>query len=167
MAIRTANAIGKSYSIYAPVILPPRTTSLHIGYSVLSLSVPERARSRYRLLGSDKDKEWQDGASRVEARYDNLGPGAYTFQVVARNNDGVWSEAGASLNFTIQPAFYQTIWFRLFYVLAAVGLLWALHRFRLRQIAAAMSARFDERVGRADADRARFPRYPAADPSGQ
>ncbi len=122
----------------------PHTSSLRIGYSVLSFSVPERVRSRYRLLGSEK--EWHEEGSRVEALYKNLEPGTYTFQVLARNNDGIWSEAGASLNVTIQPAFYQTVWFRLFYVLAGVVLLWALYRLRLRQIAPTMGARFDERL---------------------
>ncbi|MEI9975870.1 MAG: two-component regulator propeller domain-containing protein [Ignavibacteriota bacterium] len=144
VAIREANANGKLYSIYAPVVLPPYTTSIRIGYSVLNFSATERARSRYRLLGSDK--EWQDGGSRVDAPYHKLGPGAYTFQVVARNNDGVWNEAEAALSFTIQPAFYQTAWFQLFYVVAGAGFLWLIYRLRLRQIAASMGARFDERL---------------------
>jgi signal transduction histidine kinase/ligand-binding sensor domain-containing protein len=144
VAIRNATANGKSYSVNVPVMLPAHTTSLHIGYSVLSFPLPEKARSRYRLLGSDE--EWQDGGSRVDAPFNKLGPGRYTFQVVACNNDGIWNEAGASLNFTIQPAFYQTIWVRLFYALVGVALLWAIYRLRLRQIAATMGARFDERL---------------------
>lgn len=144
VAIRNANANGKSYSVSAPMTFPPYTTSLRIGYSVLSLSVPERARSRYRLL--QFEKEWHEEGSRVDARYENLEPGQYTFQVIARNNDGVWNDAGASLNFTIQPAFYQTVWFQLFYVLVGAMVLWAIYRLRLRQIAAAMGARFDERL---------------------
>ena len=104
-------------SLYAPISLPPHTTDLSIGYSVLSFPIPERVRSRYRLLGFDK--EWQDGGSRVEAAYKNLKPGRYTFQVMGRNNDGVWNMVGSSLDFTIQPAFYQTVWFQLFYILPA------------------------------------------------
>ena len=42
---------------------------------------------RYRLLGFEK--EWQDGGNREEVPYNNLGPGGYTFQVIACNNDGV------------------------------------------------------------------------------
>jgi signal transduction histidine kinase len=105
-------------------------------------------RSRYRLLGYDK--EWHDGGSRVDAPYDHLGPGRYTFRVVARNNDGVWNEAGASLDFTIQPAFYQTAGFQLLYVLAGAILVWLLYRLRLRHVAGIIKqraeARADERV---------------------
>jgi signal transduction histidine kinase/ligand-binding sensor domain-containing protein len=144
IAIRNVIANGRSYSIYVPISLSPHTTNLRIGYSVLSFPIPERVRSRYRLQGYDK--EWHDGGSRVDAPYYNIGPGHYTFQVVARNNDGVWNDAGASLEFTIQPAFYQTAWFRLLYVLVGAILVWLLYRLRLRQVATAMSARFDERL---------------------
>ncbi len=144
VAIRNAIVNGRSYSVHGPVILPPHTTSLRIGYSVLSLSVPERARSRYRLLESEKG--WHDGGSRVEASYDNLGPGRYTFQVVARNSDGVWNKTETPLNFTIQPAFYQTIWFQLFYVLGGALLIWLLYRLRLRQVTGRVQLRYSERL---------------------
>jgi len=148
IAIRDVTANGRSYSIYVPIALPSHTADLRIGYSVLSFPIPERVRSRYRLVGYDK--EWHDGGSRVDAPYDNLGPGRYTFQVVARNNDGVWNEAGGSLEFTIRPAFYQTAWFKLLYVLAVAILVWLLYRLRLRQVAGLIKqraeARADERV---------------------
>jgi signal transduction histidine kinase len=148
IAIRNVIANGISHSIYVPITLPAHTPDLHIGYSVLSLPIPERVRSRYRLLGYDK--EWHDGGNRVDALYDNLGPGHYTFQVVASNNDGVWNKAGTSLAFTIQPAFYQTAWFRLFYVLAGAIFVWFLYRLRLRHVAGIIrqraEARADERV---------------------
>jgi ligand-binding sensor domain-containing protein len=144
VAIRSVNANGKSWSVFTPIALPPYTTSLRIGYSVLSFSVPERVRSRYRLLESET--EWHDAGSRAEARYDTLGPGRYTFQVMARNNDGVWNKEEASLNFTIQPAFHQTFWFRCLYAVVGVTVLWAIYRLRLRRMAAAMGVRFDERL---------------------
>jgi signal transduction histidine kinase/ligand-binding sensor domain-containing protein len=144
VAIRNVVANGKSYSVHAPITLPPRTTILRIGYSVLSFPIPERALSRYRLLGADK--EWQDAGSRVEASYKNLGPGKYTLQVLARNNDGVWNMDGASLDFTIKPAFYQTVWFRIFYILSAAFLIWILYRLRLRQVTARVKLRYAERL---------------------
>ncbi|HEX4319919.1 MAG TPA: two-component regulator propeller domain-containing protein [Acidobacteriaceae bacterium] len=148
IAIRNVTANGRSYPIYVPITLPPHTANLRIGYSVLSFPIPERVRSRYRLLGNDK--EWHDGGNRVDASFDNLGPGRYTLQVVAGNNDGVWNEAGVSLEFTIQPAFYQTPWFRLLYVVAIVALVWLIYRLRLRRVAGIIKqraeARADERV---------------------
>jgi signal transduction histidine kinase/ligand-binding sensor domain-containing protein len=124
--------------------LPINTTNLHIDYSAGSLTVPERVQFRYKLEGSDH--EWQDVGTRREALYTNLGPGHYTFRVIASNNDGVWNTGGASVKFTIPPAFYQT---RLFYTLcglAAVALLAGLYRVRVRQVAAQVRGRLEARL---------------------
>jgi PAS domain S-box-containing protein len=112
--------------------LPPRTTDLQIGYTALSLSVPEKVRFRYELEGVDKD--WQDAGTRREAFYTRLGPGEYHFRVIACNNDGVWNEEGAHLDFNIAPAWYQTTWFRGLYVLAFFTLLWAGYQMRVHQL---------------------------------
>ncbi|WP_433974822.1 triple tyrosine motif-containing protein [Tunturiibacter lichenicola] len=87
---------------------------------------------RYRLEGVDKD--WQDAGTRREAFYDRLGPGKYRFRVIACNNDGVWNEDGAHLDFKIAPAWYQTTWFRLLYVAAFLAFLWGLYQLRVHQL---------------------------------
>ena len=43
-------------------------------------------------------------------------------------------EEGARLDFNIAPAWYQTIWFRGFYVLAFFTLLWGMYQMRIRQL---------------------------------
>jgi hypothetical protein len=121
--IRSVRANGRQAGSLTNLALPPRTTNLQISYTALSLSVPEKVRFRYRLEGVDKD--WQDVGTRREAFYTRLGPGKYHFRVIACNNDGVWNEEGAHLDFNIAPAWYQTIWFRGLYVLAFFTLLWA------------------------------------------
>jgi signal transduction histidine kinase len=77
----------------------------------------------------------------------NLKPGTYTFHVIACNNDGIWNESGASLNFTILPAWYQTVWFRFACIAIFALVLWALYRLRLRQVDRQYSTRLEERVG--------------------
>ena len=124
--------------------LPIYTTNLHIDYSAGSLTVPERVQFRYKLEGSDR--EWQDVGTRREALYTNLGPGHYTFRVVASNNDGVWNTTGASVQFTIPPAFYQTRWFYALCGLACVALLAGLYRVRVRQVAAQVRGRLEARL---------------------
>jgi signal transduction histidine kinase len=120
------------------------TNSLQIEYSAGSLTIPERVRFRHKLDGLDSD--WQDAGTRREALYTNLGPGRYTFRVAAANNDGVWNEAGASIAFTIPPAFYQTRWFYALCALGCLGLLAALYRARVRQIASQVRGRLEERL---------------------
>jgi PAS domain S-box-containing protein len=130
--IRSVKANGKQISSLTNLVLPPRTTDLQISYTALSLSVPEKVRFRYRLQGVDKD--WQDAGTRREAFYTRLGPGTYHFRVIACNNDGVWNEEGARLDFRIAPAWYQTIWFRAFCVLAFFALLWGVYQMRVRRL---------------------------------
>jgi len=63
-----------------------------------------------------RDTRWEEPGTRRQAFYNDLRPGHYRFRVIACNNDGVWNEAGATLEFNILPAFYQTKWFVLFCV---------------------------------------------------
>jgi PAS domain-containing protein len=125
-------ANGRQARSLTNLALPPRTTDLQIGYTALSLSVPEKVRFRYRL--EEVDKDWQDAGTRREAFYTRLGPGQYHFRVIASNNDGVWNEAGASLSFVIAPTYYQTTWFRGLYVLAFFTLLWGIYQMRVHQL---------------------------------
>ena len=100
---------------------------------------------QYKLEGYDRD--WQDAGTRRQAFYSNLPPRNYTFRVKACNNSGVWNEAGASLDFSIAPAYYQTTWFRVSCMAAFLLFLWVLHRLRLRRLAYQFNMRLEERVG--------------------
>jgi signal transduction histidine kinase/ligand-binding sensor domain-containing protein len=142
--IRSVRANGRQAGSLTNLVLPPRTTDLQIGYTALSLSVPEKVRFRYRLEGVDND--WQDAGTRREAIYTRLGPGEYRFRVIACNNDGVWNEVGAAWSFSIAPTFYQTVWFRTLLALAGIGVMWLLYRERLRQITARADLRYAERL---------------------
>jgi len=137
-------ADGKSYSPTSPITLPALTRDLQIDYTALSFVMPQRMGFRYRLEGRDKD--WEDPGLRRQVFYSDLPPGSYRFRVIASNNDGVWNETGAALDFKVAAAWYQTIWFRSLCFIAGLLLLWAIYRLRVRRIAAAMKARFDERL---------------------
>ena len=130
--IRSVRADGKEPGLLKNLVLPPRTTDLQISYTALNLSAPERVRFRYRL--EEVDKDWQDAGTRREAFYTRLGPGKYHFRVIACNNDGVWNEEGARLDFNIAPAWYQTIWFRGLYLLAFFTMLWGIYQARIHQL---------------------------------
>jgi signal transduction histidine kinase len=121
---------------------PPRR--LTFAYSGLCLRDPDRVRFRYRLDGYDKN--WSDSTAAHEATYTKLEPGSYRFRVTACNNSGVWNEADAFLDFSVAPAYYQTIWFRSLCVAAFWALLWGLYQLRLRQVAQQFNMRLEERV---------------------
>jgi signal transduction histidine kinase len=131
-------------SASSPVTLAASTHTVEIDYTALSLSIPERVEFRYKLEGVDKD--WQNVGARRQAFYTSLGPGPYRFRVIACNNDGVWNDVGAALDFSVAPAWYQTRWFLALWIVTAIFIVWAVYRLRMRQLARAMSARFDERL---------------------
>jgi signal transduction histidine kinase/ligand-binding sensor domain-containing protein len=143
VSIRSLAADGVLHAPGVPIELKERTTRVEIDYTATSLTLAERNRFRYRLEGVDAD--WQEAGTRRQAFYTNLGPGAYRFHVTAANNDGVWNEHGASLEFSIAPTFFQTPWFLWLCVVAAFGTLWLLYLLRLRQIAQHIRTRLHER----------------------
>ncbi len=124
--------------------LRPGTRNLQFEYAALSLAAPERVQFRYKLEGYDDD--WRGPVSAREVTYTNLPPRNYRFRVIACNSDGVWNEDGASLNFTLIPASYQTNWFRILCLVSAVLVVWVSYRLRVLQISKAITARFDERL---------------------
>jgi signal transduction histidine kinase/ligand-binding sensor domain-containing protein len=144
VTIWSISAGGVQYPAGLPPQLPPHTSNLRIDYTAGSLTIPERVRFRYKLEGFDR--EWQDAANRREVFYTNVGPGRYTFRVIAANNDGVWNTTGASLSFTIAPAFYQTTWFYGLSVLLCLVLLRLLYLVRIRQVSAHVRGRLEERL---------------------
>ena len=112
--------------------LPALAHDIQIDYTSPSLAVPKKVKFRYRLDGSDRT--WQDAGTRRQAFYTNLRPGQYRFTVAASNEDGIWNMQEATLQFSVAPAWFQTIWFRSLCVLAFFLLLWCLYQMRLRQV---------------------------------
>lgn len=110
----------------------PLVRDLEIDYTALSFVAPEKVLFRYKLEGLDHD--WHDIGNRRQVIYTNLPPRNYRFRVVACNNSGVWNEAGAFLDFSIAPVYYQTTWFRALLAAAFLALLWAVYQVRVRQL---------------------------------
>ncbi|MBB3221995.1 sensor histidine kinase [Pseudoduganella umbonata] len=145
--VQSLRTRGGNWNAVQGMTLAPGTTGIEIHYAATALSIPERVRFRYRLVGVDQ--EWQEPQAERAARYTNLGPGDYRFQVLAANEDGVWNEKGATLDFHIAPTVWQTAWFRGTVIFAIVSLLFALYRWRIaaaaRRAAEKTAARTEER----------------------
>ena len=101
-------------------------------FTSLSYIAPPKVRFKYRLSGIDND--WIDAGAEREAIYTNLPKGSYTFNVIASNNDGVWNEKGASLNFNVEPYFYQTIFFYVLVIICIGLIIWGIFVWRLHNI---------------------------------
>ena len=143
IAIEQLFVDNQSIPLTPKVTLSPGIARLDFYYTALSFIAPENVRFKYKLEGFDSN--WIDGGGRRVASYTNLRPGNYKFRVIAANNDGVWNESGAALDFYLQPRFYQTNWFYLFCVLLLALTAWQLYRLRVRRIALQFRAVLAER----------------------
>ena len=134
---------NQSVPLTQKLTLSPSTSRLDFYYTALSFIAPENVRFKYKLEGFDDN--WIDGGARRVASYTNLRPGKYKFRVIAANNDGVWNESGATVDFYLQPRFYQTYWFYLVCILLLALTAWQLYRLRVRRMASQFRAVLDER----------------------
>ncbi len=137
-------ADGVAVDATQPVRLRPLTRDIEIDYTALSLAEPRKVLFRYRLEGFDSG--WRDAGTRRQAFYTNLRPHAYRFRVLACNNDGVWNESGATLDFDLLPAFYQTRSFLLLCAVVLIILAWGAYRLRVWQVTTQLHERFEERL---------------------
>lgn len=126
---KTINFYGKS-----KITLDPNPQNIYIKFTALSYQFPEGVKFKIRLDGFHKPDEWFEplGNNRF-VEYTNLPPGDYAFRVKAANSDGVWNEEVASLDFTIKPSFFQTIWFYVALVIVILALIAGYIRYRTAQ----------------------------------
>ncbi len=105
--------------------VPPAPSRVVIDYTSPSHAAATKMRFRYRLEGFDEG--WVDAGGRRQAVYTNLGPGDYTFRVVANDGHRDWSGIGPSWSFSIRPHLHETPWFLAMLallVLAAAAFAW-------------------------------------------
>jgi diguanylate cyclase (GGDEF)-like protein len=114
--------------------VPPGTQRLDIRYTALGLRAPERVTFRYLLEGYDRT--WVDAGPNRVAHYTKLAPGAYTFRVIATNEDGVRSTGEARLGVTVDPRWFETWWARLLALALIAAAVWGAMRLRLTAVRA-------------------------------
>ena len=110
-----------------------------VRYSTLTFARESSTLFRYRLAPLFED--WRETQQR-ELQFDGLPPGAYRFEVLARDGWGRWSTAPAIFSFQVRPPWWRTGWFVALIFLTPTTMVAMLWRFR----AAAMRRRERELV---------------------
>lgn len=95
-------------------------------FTALNFLSAQKNTFRYKLKGFDKD--WYT-TPKQEATYSNLRPGTYTFHLNVANNDGKWSPVTTTLEIEILPAWYQTAWARIVFILLLAGIAYTVFKF--------------------------------------
>jgi signal transduction histidine kinase len=142
--VQGISADGRALELGPSLRIPAPHRKITVSYAGLTLSVPERVRFRVRLDGFDRD--WSEPVASTDATYTNLAPGSYRFRVIASNSDGLWNSSESAVPFEIEPAFWQTWWFRLSCVLALGSAVLVLLRLRTIRLTRRLNARFEERL---------------------
>tara|TARA_R110001592_G_scaffold75691_2_gene229064 strand:- start:4071 stop:7232 length:3162 start_codon:yes stop_codon:yes gene_type:complete len=125
-------ALGTTLSKLTELTLEYTEQLISFEYVGLNYADPESTRYKYRLKGFDE--EWIDAGKSRRATYTNLPAGSYQLQIIAGNNDNIWSEPGLSLDITVKPAPWNTWWAYLLYAVLIALLLLAYSRFLNRKL---------------------------------
>lgn len=144
VAIDAVIADEQIYAALPTLTIGPQIHTVTINYTAPSFVAPQKIRFRYRLVGFDKN--WNEVGTRRQAVYTQLPPGHYHFQVTAYDDDRTSNPPTASLDLSVLPAFYQTLWFEGVCVVAALAAGWLAFRARVRESAKRMQLRYEARL---------------------
>ncbi|MEO5643781.1 MAG: two-component regulator propeller domain-containing protein [Bacteroidia bacterium] len=131
-------SITGMHLFYSDTLLTPgqeleySENSLTFEYVGICLTNPFKVRYRYKLDGWET--EYSPPTSERLARYSNLPPGKYTFDVISCNNEGLWTPEPATFSFVINTPFWKRSWFWLLLTGVSIFILSAAIVYRIRQI---------------------------------
>ncbi len=114
------------------ITLSYKQTVFTFEFAALDYASTDRKQYAYYLDGFDN--EWNYIGSHNSATYTNLPAGTYHIKLKYRNSAGLWSPVTSPLAVIIVPPFWDTWWFKVLGAIFAVGLIYALFKFRVRVI---------------------------------
>ena len=91
------------------VHLFPPDNSFEISFSALDYQSQNKIYYFHRIV--ELDDKIKVGLVNRNAKYSNLDPGKYTFEVWCTNRDNTWSSEHTFLTIHIHPPFFKTTWF--------------------------------------------------------
>ena len=103
--------IDKHISYVKNIVLKYQQNSISFHYQGLDLANSDKITYACKLDGFDKN--WINAGQKMEANYTNLEPGKYTFRVKAKYEDGEWGKKEISVELSILPVWWMTIWFKI------------------------------------------------------
>lgn len=131
-SVSTAETDSDTLNIFMRSLsVPSDASQVTINFSAVNYTGPEKVRFQYKLL--PVSTQWENGGHEAFLNLVGIGPGTYTLQVRASNEDGVWSEP-VEMSIHWQPRWYQTWWFKVLLVVLFLAIIWGLVRMRLHQL---------------------------------
>ncbi|HKK74619.1 MAG TPA: two-component regulator propeller domain-containing protein [Saprospiraceae bacterium] len=112
--------LGSHISYAKAISLKHWQNYLSFEFAALEYLNPSKSIYQYRLKGLQEDWLTASAEYRI-ASYTNLAPGKYTFQVMAGNTEGAWSDQPAEIEIFISPPWWNTPWAFLLYAFVLAG----------------------------------------------
>lgn len=124
------DTVNYPYGIPKGLELPYNQNSLSFSYA--SGDLFNRDQLTYRFILDGDDEDWNYAAATTKTKnYYNLKPGQYTFKVSARGFNNTWS-ATDTLEFQINPPWWQTWWAYLLFLFIFGAVVWSFVAYRSR-----------------------------------
>lgn len=122
-------------SVEQPVtklILDHNQTNFGFKFSSDNYLIPGKNRFRYRLKGYD-DRWTETDASERSAYYSKVSPGEYIFEVLAANNDGIWSDTPTCITIKRLPTPWLSRKAYILYLLFLILIIYMIIRYYYKQ----------------------------------
>ncbi|WP_400070491.1 two-component regulator propeller domain-containing protein [Zobellia russellii] len=94
-----------------------------VGFEFASLHLLHPLSNHYKCKLVGIDDNWIELKNKRSINYGNLPKGIYSFQLMATNNDGVWNKVPLTIDLEILPAWYNTWYMMLFWVLLTLTII--------------------------------------------
>ncbi|MFC2086238.1 two-component regulator propeller domain-containing protein, partial [Bacteroidota bacterium] len=129
------------------LVLKHNQNVISLEYAAMHYSNPDQIEYAYKLEGIE-DK-WQYVGNKNTVNYSGLAPGDYTFNLKAKNCDGIWSKEDLQLKITILPPWWRTIIAYISYVVLLLIIIYSYIKYRekaLRQEKKILEQKVEERT---------------------
>lgn len=107
--------------------------NIEIDFSSLNYAFPDKIKYAYKMEGVDDDWVYVRG-DRQFAFYNQLPKGKRTFYLKTTDTNGLWSNYIAEIQVSKEPAFYETWWAYMFYVVLVILSLYLFFRRMKRRL---------------------------------
>ncbi|AXE18306.1 hypothetical protein DR864_11390 [Runella rosea] len=134
--------------------LSAEDNTFSIDYSAIDFFSSGQNTYQYRLVGLDD--QWINADGQTTARFGQVPPGSYTFELKVANNDGIWNNTPRQLRIVVPPPMTGTLWFRALMILLLLAGLYGLYRYQLFQVYQKQRLELEVTMKTQEAERQRF-----------
>ena len=113
-------------------------------FAALDFKAPSNVQYSFKL--ENYEQNWNQVGNLNSAIYRELQPGDYQFRVRASNSDGLWVNPEMTLNLTIAPPPWKTVWAYAIYFLVALSLFFLIRRIVLERIRLKHEVEFEKQL---------------------